>query len=338
MGNKDKSLKRRYKKKRKYNDNRHTKKSNTTTSTSTPIINQVNPTTSSSTDLPGTILSSKKLKLISNNSASNNNEISIDSIDRNDGDNCTEAVCGNNNKDVLDNSCVEYSNDNENVLDRSNFYAERDSSYCLLLDSDILQNTIDLIGKCPTEACTGNVKYYNEFSRKQGLSCKLEFPSTDCSWSYSFYTSKKVSKASAGKNPFCVNMRAIIALRENGKGYAGLESVCGYMNLVPPMNVNSFNKSMSDIISSYKQCAEDSMNSAAENVRQMNNEITVDNETIVDIVVSSDGAWQKRGHDSLNGVASIIQNDVEQCIDYRVLSKKSNACSKWETKKDTVEF
>ena len=49
-------------------------------------------------------------------------------------------------------------------------------------------------------------------------------------------------------------------------------------------------------------------------------------------------AWQKRGHDSLNGVVTIIQNDVGQCIDYRVLSKKCNACSKWETKKDTVEF
>ena len=133
-------------------------------------------------------------------------------------------------------------------------------------------------------------------------------------------------------------MRAIIALRENGKGYAGLESVCGYINLVPPMNVNSFSKSMGDIISSYRQCGEDSMNSAAENVRQMNNEITVDNETIVDMVVSSDGAWQKRGHDSLNGVVTIIQNDVGQCIDYRVLSRKCNACSKWETKKDTVEF
>ena len=34
------------------------------------------------------------------------------------------------------------------------------------------------------------------------------------------------------------------------------------------------------------------MDSAAENVRQMNNEITVDNETIVDIVVPSDRAWQ----------------------------------------------
>ena len=145
MGNKDKSLKRRYKKKRKFYDNRHTKKSNTTTTTSTLIINQVNPRTSSSADLPGTSLSSKKLKLISNNSASNNNESSIDSIDRNDGDNCIEAVCGNNNKDVLDNSCVDYSNDNENVFDRSNFYAERDSSYYLLLDADILENIIDLI-------------------------------------------------------------------------------------------------------------------------------------------------------------------------------------------------
>ena len=101
----------------------------TTTTTSTLIINQVNPTTSSSTDLPGASLSSKKLKLISNNSASNNNESSIDSIDRNDGDNCIEADCGNNNKDSSDNSCVDYSYDNENVSERSNFYAERDSSY-----------------------------------------------------------------------------------------------------------------------------------------------------------------------------------------------------------------
>ena len=59
------------------------------------------------------------------------------------------------------------------------------------------------------------------------------------------FTSKKVSKASVGKNPFDVNLRAIIALREIcRKGYAGLESVCDYMNLVPPMNVNAFNNTL----------------------------------------------------------------------------------------------
>ena len=70
---------------------------------------------------------------------------------------------------------------------------------------------------------------------------------------------------------------------------------------------------MGDIISSYN--VKKTVWSVAENVRQINNEITVDNETIVDIVVSSDGAWQKHGQDSLNGVVTIIQNDVGQCID-----------------------
>ena len=189
---------------------------------------------------------------------------------------------------------------------KDQIFMQREILHIMLLDSDIFENIIDLIGKCPTEACTGNVKYYTDFSSKQGLSCKLEFSCRD-------YTSKKVIKASTGKNPFEVNMRAIIALRENGKGYAGLESVCGYMNLVPPMNVNSFNKFMGDIISSYN--VKKTVWSVAENVRQINNEITADNETIVDIVVSSDGAWQKHGQDSLNGVVTIIQNDVGQCID-----------------------
>ena len=71
--------------------------------------------------------------------------------------------------------CVDYSNDNENVFDRSNFYAKRDSSYYLLLDSEILENIIDLIGKCPTEACTGNVNYHNDFSSKQAFYVNWNF-------------------------------------------------------------------------------------------------------------------------------------------------------------------
>ena len=92
------------------------------------------------------------------------------------------------------------------------------------------------------------------------MSCKLDFSCTDRNLSSVYFTSKRVSKASVGKNPFGVNMCAIIVLHENGKGYASLESVCGYMNLVPPMNVNAFNKLMSDIVSSYNKAAEEDMN------------------------------------------------------------------------------
>ena len=43
----------------------------------------------------------------------------------------------------------------------------------------------------------------------------------------------------------------------------------------------------------------------------------VDDEFIVDTVVSSDGTWQKRGYDSLNGIVTVIQNDVGKCVDFR---------------------
>ena len=48
-------------------------------------------------------------------------------------------------------------------FDRSRFYEERDSSYYLLIGSEILENMINLIGKCLAERCSGKGKYYNDF-------------------------------------------------------------------------------------------------------------------------------------------------------------------------------
>lgn len=41
------------------------------------------------------------------------------------------------------------------------------------------------------------------------------------------------------------------------------------MNLVLPRDVNTFNKSISDIISGYNKDAEESMNTAADEIRQL---------------------------------------------------------------------
>ena len=49
---------------------------------------------------------------------------------------------------------------------KDQIFMQREILHIMLLDSDIFENIIDLIGKCPTEACTGNVKHYNDFSSK----------------------------------------------------------------------------------------------------------------------------------------------------------------------------
>ena len=114
----------------------------------------------------------------------------------------------NDNIDKYDSKNNSMNGESISNFDRSRFYEERDSSYYLLMDSEILENIqlIDLIGKCPAEHCSGKVKHYNDFQGKQGLSSKLEFSFTDCSWSNVCFTSKKVSKASVGKTSFNVKI------------------------------------------------------------------------------------------------------------------------------------
>ena len=128
-----------------------------------------------------------------------------------------------------------------------------------------------------------------------------------------------------------MNIHAIIGLGVNGKENAG----CGYLNLI---NTNAFDKPMSDIISSCNKAAGESINTAGDEIRQIHCDTDVDDEVIIDATVLTDGAWQKRGHDSLNSVVTVIQNDISKCIDYRIPLKKCNAYSKCENKKDSLEF
>jgi len=48
------------------------------------------------------------------------------------------------------------------------------------------------------------------------------------------------------------------------------------------------------------------------------------------ITVSTDGAWQKRGHTSLNGLVNTICEGM--CLDYEVLSNYCRDCRMWYKK------
>ena len=108
-----------------------------------------------------------------------------------------------------------------------------------------------------------------------------------------------------GASPFEINYKAIIVMREIGKGFTGLSNFCGFMNLPPPMNVKAFNDMQEKIASTYTYVADGSMKNAANEfipAQGQGNENITDN--IAVITVTNDGSWQKRGHSSLNGVVN----------------------------------
>jgi hypothetical protein len=214
-----------------------------------------------------------------------------------------------------------------NVSDNDNSVLEDDSSHYILMNSDILQGMISLIGCCPKCNSRG-LTFENDYKKKKGLANYLSLSCSNCKWGHSTYTSKDIPKPTPGVNAFDVNVRSVVAFREIGKGLSDMKKLCGYMNMVPPMQTTAFYNIQKEVVGSYRSVVEASMQRAAHEIK----------ETSSDIAVSCDGAWQKRGYSSLNGFVTVISVDSGKCLDFRVKTKKCTACSIWERRKDTDEY
>ena len=56
----------------------------------------------------------------------------------------------------------------------------------------------------------------------------------------------------------------VLAMRSIGIGHQGLVKFCGNMNMLPPMNVSSYDKHVKAIHAAAKEAANKSVSSAAE--------------------------------------------------------------------------
>ena len=142
----------------------------------------------------------------------------------------------------------------------------------------------------------------------------------------------------AGKKPYDINLRMCISFREIGIGYAGLETFNFLANMLPPMTKFAYENIKSDLYNAYLSAAQDSMKSAADEIRNLKLGKENDINDVAQCRVSLDGTWQKRGYSSLNGVVTVIATDSGKCIDTDVLSKHCNSCKIWEREKDSPQY
>ena len=185
--------------------------------------------------------------------------------------------------------------------------------------------------------CSSDVVIIHELEKKQGFA---HFVSAKCSsdtrdWKSSFCTSKTL-KSTKGRPPFEVNVRTVLAFREIGKGHTAIKKYCGFMNMPKSINDSAYAGLVSRLNVAYKDIANASMSIAAEDIHNENID-TISDDT-VDIDISADGTWQRRGFASLNGLSTIMAVDIGKCLDYEVLTKECKACQVWESKKGSIGY
>ena len=110
-----------------------------------------------------------------------------------------------------------------------------------------------------------------------------------------------------------INKRSIVAIRSIGLGLFSLEKFCAHLELPPPPQKKAYQLGLRKFHSVLLDESEKCMQRAAAEEAELTNG--------TDVGVSGDGAWQKRGHNSTNGVCSVIGLKSGKVIDAHVASK-----------------
>ena len=177
---------------------------------------------------------------------------------------------------------------------------------------------------------TGNLLLKENASSRAGLMSALSLECSSCEQATSLQTSATITQR--GRS-FDVNRRAVYHSLETGSGYEGLASFCSIMNM-PCISKVAYYKQLEVIMEAQEDEAQEEMNRAGQKLHQtvLEESDEQDSNAVVDVAVSFDGTWAKRGFSSLIGVVFVISVDTGEVLDCHVLSKACQQCALKKTK------
>ena len=168
----------------------------------------------------------------------------------------------------------------------------------------------------------------------QGLSVKLQITCENCHlYCSEQFTSGRLSNSN--RVPFEVNTRAVLAFRNIGCGFSAMRDWFSNMNFPNCMSKDAYCSSHSKLGDASKATFEEILASSRKAIKTAYKDVGVipDEQGILDVAVSFDGSWQKRGHSSHNGMASVIELMTGLPLDYEVLSNYCQKCKLAEGEK-----
>ena len=143
------------------------------------------------------------------------------------------------------------------------------------------------------------------------------------------------SKPVEGKaRSFDINRRTNFAMDELGLGREALATICKILNMPPPVSDSAYQKHNHSVNLATRKVLKERLNDAGHQVRTF---LQKDDTEILDVAVSFDGTWSKRGFTANYGVGIVISADTGEVLDYVVLSKVCELCKAAEKHKSNPE-
>ena len=171
--------------------------------------------------------------------------------------------------------------------------------------------------------CGSGPVSFEDLSNREGLCTR---PYLFCQ---NYQTRSEIPFEKAGPKTLAVNRKAVLANKCVGDSYTSLETLFALLDLPPPVSQRAYGQHMKVVATGAAAEVEHSMKRARMKICDLYD--TSPEETI-DILISCDGTWQKRGFSSLFGAVFIIAYETGKVLDYIVLSTHCTGCKRGKTK------
>ena len=121
-----------------------------------------------------------------------------------------------------------------------------------------------------------------------------------------------------------LNGRSVMAMRAIGRGQTSLQSFCGLMDILPPVAAPSYKQHNKQLAQHSMEVATSNMLAASAHLHHLHGAKSTD---IIDIAVTCDGTWSKRGFTATHGVVAVIAWETGQVLDFEIKSKLCSVCA-----------
>ena len=132
-----------------------------------------------------------------------------------------------------------------------------------------------------------------------------------------------------------LNRKSVFGSRLMGKGRTGIETICAILDLPPPVADSSYSDHNKEICGVMAKHAESEQKAAVSRLREA---CGAEPDDIVDVTVTFDGTWSKRGFTAQYGVCVVISWVTGEVLDVELMSKYCSGCALYKGSMEGEEY
>ena len=191
------------------------------------------------------------------------------------------------------------------------------------MDLTQLDHMLALV-ECPRCQATDALHLTSDGAKRCGFPLLLTLSCSSCGVNFSQqYTSPRVATDANTMRPFAINDIMVAFFNQAGLGHTAMK-LLGTLLGTKVRHLKTFQAKEERLINVITDATDDILKGSASAVRTAHG---VADDAQLDVTVSFDGSWHKRGHTSLYGFGAVVEVLTGLILDYTITSKYCYTCS-----------